>query len=227
MKEKEGLFDLLTVKGIKPIIQNVFSKAIIKDSLGKLSFHFWENNTISDTEYLTLINLKKSNSGVSIVSIGNKEQVKTIYFSDSTMNLICFSSKKFSTINFSNSAFISIGSTSFTKSTIERIIQLFPNYSKVISIHSHSISGRIKDCLIQCWLLKKECSFKINNSIIIAKSNGKEINFPVEGFSLTNFNNAFSIRLKRIRTYKPKNRKFEDYYSQNFQIYSLEKQSLK
>jgi len=207
-------FDILSFKGVEKDIQGLFSKYGTQDKKGQILFDFFGNNGQKvDSEILSLYQNKQASQGVSILNLS--ENIRSVFVSDSYASLIFFANQYKSRISFEESVFIIIGAD-FDPCLLKQAFSKIPKKTKVNTVFSSSILGRVMDCKIQDLIQERNSSYLLSGDLVRLKNEKRSRESAVSIFSFSLRTYCISQGIKQtIRTFKPKLKGIETYYQLN------------
>lgn len=211
---RKGIFDILTYKGVEMDIQRLFSKNAIQDEKGQIYFDFFDQDGgVVDNEVLSLYRSKSASHGISTLNIS--ETTSSVFITDSYASLIFFANQFKARISFEEAGFMVVGSK-FDEVLLKKSLQEIPAKSKVNTVFSSSILGRVMDCKIQDLIHGRNCSYRLSNGSIHLKNLKTEKTSAehIASFSLRTYCISQGV-LQTIRTFKPRRMGMESYYQLN------------
>ncbi|MEB2786527.1 hypothetical protein [Algoriphagus persicinus] len=207
-------FDILTYKGVEKEIQCLFSRYASQDGNGQILFDFFDSKgQFVDREILSLHRNKQASYGISAISLS--EKVRSVFVSDSYASLIYFVNQYKSRIAFEDAGFLVIGAE-FDHALLKQTFEKLPKKTKINTVFSTSILGRVMDCKIQDLVHERDCTYVLSGSLVQLK-NKKTNRTSAESiftFSLRTYCISQGI-LQTVRTYKPKQKGIESFYQLN------------
>lgn len=210
-------FDILSFKGVEKDIQCLFSKYAFQDKKGQILYDFFGHHGHKvDTEILTLYRNKQASQGISILNISGN--TRSVFVSDSFASLIYFANQYKARISFEEAAFIIIGAE-FDYRLLKQVFEKLPKRTKINTVFSTSILGRVMDCKIQDLVHERNCSYLLSGDVVQLKSQKtkKDSAVSIFSFSLRTYCISQGV-LQTVRTYKPKQKGIESFYQLN-QLY--------
>ncbi|MBN7817655.1 hypothetical protein [Algoriphagus pacificus] len=214
---RNGTFDILTYKGVEMDIQRLFSKNAIQDEKGQIYFDFFDQDGgVVDKEVLSLYRSKCASYGISILNIS--ETTRSVFVSDSYASLIFFVNQYKARIAFEEAGFMVVGAK-FDEDLLKKSLEEIHAKSKVNTVFSSSILGRVMDCKIQDLIHKRNCSYRLSNGSIHLKNlkTEKDSVEPITSFSLRAYCISQGV-LQTVRTFKPRKKGAESFYQLNKQV---------
>lgn len=213
---RNGTFDILTYKGVELNIQRLFSKNAIQDEKGQIFFDFFDQDGgVVDREVLSLYRKKRASYGISCLNIS--ETTRSVFISDSNASLIFFTNQYKARIAFEEAGFFIVGAK-FDESLLKKSLEAIPAKSKVNTVFSSSILGRVTDCKIQDLIHGRNCSYRLSKGNVHIKNlqNGKVSEESIDTFSLRRYCISQGV-LQTVRTFKPRKKEVESFYQLNKQ----------
>ena len=203
-------FDILTYKGVDKDIQLLFSKYAFQDNKGQIVFDFFDHQgQPCDTEILSLHRNKQASS----------ENVRSVFISDSYASLICFANQYHARISFEDAGFVIIGAE-FDHNLLKKAFEKLPNRTKINTVFSTSILGRVMDCKIQDLIHDRACSYRLANDFVQFENAKKVTSEPIQSFSLRTYCISQGVK-QRVRTFKSKKKAVESFYELNQQAWDV------
>jgi hypothetical protein len=207
-------FDILTYKGVEKDIQRLFSKHAFQDENGRILFDFFgAQGQVVDREILSLHRNKQASYGISTLNLS--ENVRSIFLSDSYASLIYFANQYKARITFEEAGFIVLGAD-FDQFLLKQVFGKIPKRTKINTVFSSSILGRVMDSKIQDLIHDRDCYYVLSNDLVQLK-NRKTNKTSAESlftFSLRTYCISQGI-LQTVRTFKPKQKGIESFYQLN------------
>lgn len=207
-------FDILTYKGVEKSIQRLFFHYASEDGKGHILFNFFgHDGDFVDYESLSLHRFKQASFGISSLNIS--ENTRMVFVSDSYASLIYFANLYKDRIAFEEAGFLLIGAK-FDRELVKNALSNIPRKSKVNTVFSSTILGRIMDCQIENIIQNRDCSFSLSGHRVFLKDNtkGREHNLLIEKFGLWTYCKAMGMN-QFVKTYKPKNSGIESFWQLN------------
>lgn len=211
-----GTFDILTYKGVEMDIQRLFSKNAIQDEKGQIYFDFFDQDGgIVDKEVLSLYRNKRASYGISTLNIS--ETTRSVFISNSNASLIFFANQYKARITFEEAGFFIVGAK-FDESLLKKSLEAIPAKSKVNTVFSSSILGRVMDCKVQDLIYGRCCSYKLSKGNVHLKNlqTGKATEESMDTFSLRTYCISQGV-LQTVRTFKSRKKGVESFYQLNKQ----------
>jgi len=209
-----GTFDILNYKGVEKDIQRLFSKFACQDKTGQIVFDFFgKQDKKVDCEILSLYRNKKASYGISFLNFS--ENISSVFVSDSYASLIYFANQYKARLSFEEAAFLIIGAD-FDQALLKQVFSKIPKKTKINTVFSSSILGRVMDCKIQDLIHDRSCSYTLSDSAVQLKnlkSNWVSAESIVT-FSLRTYCISQGV-LQTVRTFKPKQKGIESFYHLN------------
>ena len=207
-------FDILTYKGVEKDIQRLFSKFASQDKTGQIVFTFFcQQGRQVDCEIMSLYRNKKASRGISVLN--PSENVRSVFVSDSYASLIYFANQYKARISFEEAGFLIIGAE-FDHSLLRKALKKFSKKTKINTVFSTSILGRVMDCKIQDLVHDRNCSYTLSDDLVLLK-NQKKDKVSAESiftFSLRTYCISQGV-LQTVRTFKPNQRGIESFFQLN------------
>ncbi|WP_439490535.1 hypothetical protein [Algoriphagus sp.] len=213
---RNGTFDILTYKGVEKDIQRLFSKHAVQDENGQVLFDFFEQNgKLVDHEVLSLYHNKRASYGIS--SLNFSETTRSVFVSDSYASLIFFANQFRARISFEEAGFMVVGAA-FDEGLFKKSLEEIPAKTKVNTVFSSSILGRVMDCRVQDLIHERNCSYRLSNGKVHLKNQEAEKTSaePIASFSLRTYSISQGV-LQTVRTFKPRQKGLESFYQVNKQ----------
>ncbi|MBN3581073.1 hypothetical protein JYB64_01660 [Algoriphagus aestuarii] len=211
---RKGTFDILTYKGVELDIQRLFSRNAIQDEKGQILFDFFDQDGgVVDNEVLSLYRSKRASYGISCLNIS--ETIKSVFVSDSYASMIFFVNQYKARISFEVAGFIVVGSK-FDEVLLKKSLEKIPAKTKVNTVFSSSILGRVMDCRVQDLVYDRDCRYYLSDDCVRLK-NQKKNKFSKESifnFSLRSYCISQAV-IQTVRTFKPKQKGAESFYQLN------------
>ena len=211
---RNGIFDILTYKRVEKDIQRLFSKNAIQDEKGQILFDFFDQDGgVVDKEVLSLYRSKRASYGISTLNIS--ENTKSVFVSDSYASLIFFVNQYKARISFDKAGFLIIGAK-FDEDLLRKSLEEIHAKSKVNTVFSSSILGRVMDCKIQDLIHGRNCSYTLSKEIVYLKNlkTEKATEESMDTFSLRKYCISQGV-LQTVRTFKPRKKGVESFYQLN------------
>lgn len=215
---RKGTFDILTYKGVEKGIQRLFSKHAVQDEKGQVLFDFFDQNgKLVDREVLSLYRDKCASYGIS--SLNFSETIRSVFVSDSYASLIFFANQFRARISFEEAGFIIVGAA-FDEDLLKKSLEELPSKTKVNTVFSSSILGRVMDCRVQDLIHGRNCSYRLANGSVHLKNlkTEKTSAEPIASFSLRIYCISQGV-LQTVRTFKPRGMGMESFYQLNQQAW--------
>jgi len=210
-------FDILTYKGVEKEIQCLFSRYASQDGNGQILFDFFDSKgQLVDREILSLHRNKQASYGISVLNLS--ENVRSVFISDSYASLIYFAKQYQARISFEEAAFIIIGAE-FDQTLLKQALAKISKKTKINTVFSSSILGRVMDCKIQDLVHERDCTYVLSDSLVQLK-NKKTDRASAESiftFSLRTYCISQGV-LQTVRTFKLKQKGIESFFQLN-QLY--------
>ncbi|MBA4299464.1 MAG: hypothetical protein C0433_05055 [Cyclobacterium sp.] len=207
-------FDILSYKGVDKAIQGLFSKFAHQDKMGQIVFDFFgEQGEKVDSEILSLYRNKQASKGISALNLS--ENSRAIFVSDSYASLICFANQFKARISFDEAGFLIIGAE-FDLSLISEAFKKVSKNSKINTVFSSSILGRVMDCKVQDLVYDRDCRYYLTDDWVQLKNQkrNKVSKESIFTFSLRSYCISQAI-IQTVRTFKPKQKGVESFYQLN------------
>lgn len=211
---RNGTFDILTYKGVEMDIQRLFSKNAIQDEKGQILFDFFDQDGgVIDKEVLSLYRSKCASYGISCLNFS--ETTRQFFISDSYASMIFFVNQYKARIAFEEAGFFIVGAK-FDESLLKKSLEAIPAKSKVNTVFSSSILGRVMDCKVQDLIHERDCSYKLSKGKVHLKNlkTEKDSVEPITSFSLRAYCISQGV-LQTVRTFKPRKKGVESFYQHN------------
>lgn len=215
---RNGTFDILTYKGVGKDIQRLFSKHAVQDENGQILFdYFDQNGKLVDQEVLSLYHNKRASFGISTLNIS--ETIRSVFISDSYASLIFFVNQYKARIAFAEAGFMVVGSK-FDEVLLKKSLEEIPKNTKVNTVFSNSILGRVMDCKVQNLIHGRNCSYMLSNGKVFFNNleTEKTSAVPIATFSLRTYCISQGV-LQTVRTFKPRKKGLESFYQVNKQVW--------
>jgi hypothetical protein len=207
-------FDILTYKGVEKDIQCLFSKYASQDKNGQIIFDFFGHQGKQvDCEVLSLYRNKQASCGISALNLS--KNIRSVFISDSYASLIYFANQYKGRISFEEAGFLIIGSD-FNLCLVKQAFKHIPKKTKVNTVFSTTILGRVMDCKIQDIIHDRACSYLlINDTVRLENQTTNKISSEsIFTFSLRTYCISQGV-LQTTRTFKPKQKGIESFYQLN------------
>ena len=207
-------FDILSYKGVDKAIQGLFSKFAHQDKMGQIVFDFFgEQGEKVDSEILSLYRNKQASKGISALNLS--ENSRAIFVSDSYASLICFANQFKARISFDEAGFLIIGAE-FDLSLISEAFKKVSKNSKINTVFSSSILGRVMDCKVQDLVYDRDCRYYLTDDWVQLKNQkrNKVSKESIFTFSLRSSCISQAI-IQTVRTFNPKQKGVESFYQLN------------
>lgn len=207
-------FDILSYKGVDKAIQGLFSKFAHQDQTGQIVFDFFgEQGRKLDCEILSLYRNKQASRGISALNLS--EESRSIFVSDSYASLICFANQFKARISFDEAGFLIIGAE-FDLSLLNQAFKKVSKKTKINTIFSASILGRVMDCKVQDLVHDRDCRYYLSEYWVQLKNQkrNKVSKESIFTFSLRTYCISQGVK-QTVRTFKPKHRGIESFYQLN------------
>lgn len=214
---REGIFDILTYKGVEKDIQRLFSIHAFQDDKGQILFDFFDQDSrVVDKEVLSLYRSKRASYGISTLNIS--ETTRSVFISDSYASLIFFTDQFRTRISFEEVGFVVVGAA-FDENLLKKSLEKLPVNAKVNTVFSSSIMGRVMDCRVQDLIHGRNCSYRLSNGSVYLKNlkTGKTSVEPIATFSLRTYCISQGV-LQTVRTFKPGKKGIGSFYQLNKQV---------
>lgn len=209
-------FDILTYKGVDKDIQRLFSKYASQDIKGQIIFEFFDHQGKQcDTEILSLHRNKQASCGIS--SLNLSENIRSVFVSDSYASLIYFTNQYKARISFEEAGFLVIGAD-FDQILVKQVFEKLPIKTKINTVFSSSILGRVMDCKVQDLLHDRSCSYRLANELVQFEKAKKFSSESIQSFSLRTYCISQGVK-QTVRTFKPKKKGIESFYELNQQVW--------
>ena len=209
---RNGIFDILTYKRVEKDIQRLFSKNAIQDEKGQILFDFFDQDGgVVDKEVLSLYRNKRASYGISTLNIS--ETTKSVFVSDSYASMIFFVNQFKARIAFEEAGFMVVGAK-FNEDLLKKLLEEIPAKSKVNTVFSSSILGRVMDCKIQDLIHDRVCTYLLANDLIQFESAKKFSSESIQSFSLRTYCISQGVK-QTVRTFKPRIKGIESFYQLN------------
>ena len=209
---RSGTFDILTYKGVEMDIQRLFSKNAIQDEKGQIYFDFFDQDGgVVDKEVLSLYRSKRASYGISTLNIS--ENTKSVFVSDSYASLIFFVNQYKARISFDKAGFLIIGAK-FDEDLLRKSLEEIHAKSKVNTVFSSSILGRVMDCRVQDLIHDRVCTYLLANDLIQFESSKKFSSESIQSFSLRTYCISQGVK-QTVRTFKSRIKGVESFYQLN------------
>lgn len=215
---RRGTFDILTYKGVERDIQRLFSKHAVQDDKGRILFDFFDQRgELVDREVLSLYRSKRASYGISSLNIS--ETTRSVFISDSYASLIIFANQFRARISFEEAGFMIVGAA-FDEGLFKKLLEELHSKTKVNTVFSSSILGRVMDCKVQDLIHGRNCSYRLSNGSVHLKNlkTGKTSVEPVATFSLRTYCISQGV-LQTVRTFKPRKKGIDSFYQLNKQAW--------
>ena len=211
---RNGTFDILTYKGVEKDIQRLFSKHASQNNKVQIIFEFFDHQKQQvDSEILSLHRSKKASNGISAINL--RENVRSIFVSDSYASLIYFANQYKSRISFEDAGLLVIGAE-FDHELVKQTFKNIPKKVKINTVFSTSFLGRVMDCKIQDLIHDRNCTYTLSDSLVQLKNQktGKATSESIATFSLRTYCISQGVK-QTVRTFKPKQKGVESFYQLN------------
>lgn len=215
---RNGTFDILTYKGVEKDIQRLFSKHAIQDEKGQILFDFFDKTgELVDREVLSLYRDKRSSFGISTLNIS--ETTRSVFISDSYASLIFFANQFRARLSFDEAGFMVVGAA-FDEGLLKKSLEEIHAKTKINTVFSSSILGRVMDCRVQDLVHGRNCSYRLSNGSVHLKNlkTEKTSEEPIASFSLRTYCMSQGV-LQTVRTFKPRMKGVESFYQVNKQAW--------
>ena len=207
-------FDILSYKGMDKAIQGLFSKFAQQDKTGQIVFDFFdEQGEKVDVEILSLYRNKQASRGISFLNLS--EDYRSIFVTDSYASLICFANQFKARISFDEAGFLVIGAE-FDLNLLNQAFKKVSKKTKINTVFSASILGRVMDCKVQDLVYDRECRYYLSDEWVQLKNQkrNKVSKESIFTFSLRTYCISQAI-IQTVRTFKPKQKGVESFYQLN------------
>ncbi|PZX52498.1 hypothetical protein [Algoriphagus chordae] len=219
---RNGTFDILTYKGVGKDIQRFFSKYAVQDENGQVLFDFFDQNgKLVDREVLSLYRSKNASYGISTLNIS--ETMHSIFISDSYASLIFFANQFKARISIEDAGFVVLGAA-FNEDLFKKSLEELPSKTKVNTVFSSSILGRVMDCRVQDLIHGRNCSYRLSDGSVHLKNLKTERTSAehIATFSLRTYCISQGV-LQTVRTFKPKKMGIKSFYELNYREFNYSK----